>query len=250
MNMGLVDLKKFRENIDKADFRGKSAYCFIQGDKIIKIYAIMDEWNFIPVDPSKVCDLSVFEADTIVFPDAYIYEEGKKVGEILQYIKNKSVDKSFNDDTIISKVMDSYDQVLGDLLLYFNLDMVDLCQVNILYSNKDGFHIIDTTEWNITNKLCNNNLRRFNSSLIRVLTDYLEIPIIYSRYYNKIDNNYSEAIKKFGHQLPDSLMQLMNGHYDFLNLLYAYMGASKIYYGKDVETLKDIKEFTKVLKKG
>ena len=94
MNRGLVNLKELRENFDKADFKqGKSSYCFINGDEIIKIYAKKFGENYIPKD---VCDLSKFSADTIVFPKEYIYENGKIVGEISKYIKSKSINESFN----------------------------------------------------------------------------------------------------------------------------------------------------------
>lgn len=252
-NRGLVDLKELRKNMLNANFRGKSAFCFINGDKIIKVYAKTSKNEYIPLDVDKLHDLSVFCADTIVFPDEYIYENGKKAGEILKYISDKSIDESFNDKVNLKKIIDSYEKVLCDLLLYSNLDMVDLCQVNILYSNKRGFHIIDTTEWVINNSLVNGNLYRFNSTLIEAVMEYLEIPIIYSRYANNLNKDFIDQLKKYGREgksLQKSLINLMNHNYDFLGLMFALMETSRIYNKKETETFQDIKEFTKVLKKG
>ena len=252
MNRGLVNLEELRKNRDHADFRGSRAYCFVDGNKIIKIYSTKDDDDYIPVDVNELEDLSCYKADTIIFPDKYIYENGEKVGEILKYVKDKSIDNSIK-IAKVNKMITSYEKVIGDIELYSNLDMVDLCYVNILYSNRSGFHIIDTTEWKISDNNLKENMYRFNSSLIRVLVNYLEIPITYSKYYNKIDNEYFENIKKYGIQgrkLSNNLLRLMDGHYDFLGLLYAYMDACRIYRDKDVETVKEMKEFTKVLKKG
>ena len=253
MNRGLVNLEELRKNSKNADFHGKSAYCFIDGNKIIKIYATKFDDDYIPVETKEVVDLSMYKADTIIFPNEYIYENGEKVGEILRYIRDKSVDKSFNKNARCNKIITGYEKVINDLELYKNIDMIDLCYVNILYSNRSGFHIIDTTEWKITDKSFKQNLLRFNSSLIRVFVDYLEIPIVYSKYYNKIDEVFFDNIKKFGiagMKLNNNLLKLMNNQYDFLGLLYAYMDATKIFEDKEVETLKEMKEFTKVLKKG
>lgn len=252
MNRGLVNLEELRKNRNNADFQGKSAYCFIDGNKIIKIYATKQDDDFIPVELDKIVDFSKYKADTIVFPQEYIYENGLLVGEIMRYIRDKSIDKSFNKNARCNKIITGYEKVINDLSLYTNIDMVDLCYVNILYSNRSGFHIIDTTEWKLTDNFYKQNLHRFNSSLIRVLVDYLEIPIVYSKYYNKIDEEFASNLKKFGiagMKLNNNLLKLMDNHYDFLGLLYAYMDATKIFCDKDVETLKEMKEFTKVLKK-
>ena len=252
-NRGLVDLKELRKNMLNANFRGKNAFCFINGDKIIKVYAKTSKNEYIPLDVDKLYDLSVFCADTIVFPDEYIYENGKRAGEILKFIRDKSIDESFNDKVNLKKLVDSYEKVLNDLLLYSNIDMVDLCQVNILYSNKRGFHIIDTTEWVVNNSLVNGNFYKLNSTLIAAVMEYLEIPILYSRYYSNIDKDLIDKLKKYGKEgknLQKSLINLMNNNYDFLGLMFALMDTSRIYNDKETETFKDIKEFTKILKKG
>ena len=56
MNRGLVNLKKLRENFDKADFKqGKSSYCFIIGNKLVKVYAKKDGEYLIPKNIYALC---------------------------------------------------------------------------------------------------------------------------------------------------------------------------------------------------
>lgn len=251
MDRGLVNLEELRKNFDKADFKhGKSSYCFIRGNKIIKIYASKFGENLIP---KNVCDFSKFKADTIVFPDEYIYENEKIVGEIANYIKSREVSEAFNDSAKPIRIIDSYEKVIEDMNLYQDIDMADLCYVNILYSNRLGFHIIDTTEWQLAKNYFKVNVRRFNMALIDALVEYLEIPIIYSKYYSEVDSKYMNNIDKFGSagkELKDSINVLMHNRYNFLQFLISYMDAYYAYSGTNAESLKDINEFTKVLKKG
>ena len=250
MNRGLVNLEELRSNFANADFKqGKSSYCFIQGDKIIKVYATKHGENFIP---KNICDFSNFKADTIVFPEAYIYEKGKVVGEISKYIKSKPISTSFDDKANIQKIIQSYEKVLNDIYLYKDINMNDLCYVNILYSNRLGFHIIDTTEWQLEENALKKNIYCFNMSLIDALVEYLEIPIVYSRYYSVVDDKYMQNIDKYGQggkQLRANIELLMNNKYNFLRFLYSYIDAYRAYSGADAKTFNDINEFTKVLKK-
>ena len=254
MDRGLVNLSELRNNIAISDFQGKSGYCFIKDKKIIKVYARNgDKGFFIPLDTSKIVDFSKYSADTIVFPDEYIYENGKKAGEISKYIKSKSIDNSFNDHAKIKAIIEGYDKVINDLYLFDNIDMIDLCFVNILFSNSKGFHLIDTTEWCIKDNSINKNVYLFNLSLIDVIVDYLKMPVTYSKYYSKIDDTFYKNIGKYGKagkRLQENLTLLMNEKYNFLNMLFAYMDMYRIYCGDDIIKLKDMKEFTKVLKKG
>ena len=252
MNRGLVNLEELRKNFDKADFtNGKCSYCFIQDNKIIKIYA--NKYGVNCIEPSRVCDFSKFKADTIIFPFKYIKENGVIVGEISNYIKNKDIIHSFNGKADLNKMIKGFELVIQDMYTYANIDMKDLCSVNILYSNELGFHIIDTTEWQIVDNALKLNIHRFNSSLIGEVVDYSDIPVVYSKYYNRIDNRFYENMAKFGKsglKLQENMKLLMNNQFNFLNLLYAYMEIYRIYASREAETLEDIKELTKVLKKG
>ena len=62
MKQGLVDLESLRKLKNEADFRGKSAYCFIRGNKIIKIYANKFDKGYIPLDRNSICDFSKYKA--------------------------------------------------------------------------------------------------------------------------------------------------------------------------------------------
>lgn len=251
MNRGLVNLVKLRKNFDKADFKqGKSSYCFIDGNRIIKVYAQKYEDDFFP---SEVCNFSKYKSDTIVFPTEYIYENGHIVGEISTYIKSQNITHSFDKEANLDKMINGYDLVLQDIYTYTNIDMVDLCSVNILYSNELGFHIIDTTEWKIVDDAHLINLHRFNSSLISEIVEFAETPISYSKYYSKIDDDFYNNMVKFGKagkELQDSMKLLMHNRFNFQKLIYAYMDMYRTYSGKDAKTLEDVKELTKVLKKG
>lgn len=250
MNRGLVNLAELRNNFLKADASGKSAYCFIKRDKIIKIYSPKDGENYVP---KTVCDFSKYEADTIVFPIEYIYENGIVVGEILKYINSQSIVSSFDDLVDINKIINGFELMIQDIQLYNNIFMKDLCSANILYSNEQGFHIIDTTEWYFTDDATKNNLHMLNSSIIKVILDYLKIDFKFSKYYSYIDQNYYDNLKKFGNdgkRLQDNINLLLNNKYRFLDFMFCYLSLYQKYYGSNMKTLKDMDEMTKVLKKG
>ena len=248
-NRGLVDLAKLRSSFDKADFKhGKNSYCFIQGDQIIKVYAR----KYGEPMPKNVCDFSKYKADTIVFPIEYIYENGQVVGEISKYIKSEAISSSFDEKANVNRIIKSFESVLGDMYLYQDIDMQDLCYVNILYSNRLGFHIIDTTEWEIKKDSLRNNVHRLNISLIDALVEYLELPVIYSKYFSRIDENFYNNMAKFGpagKNLQENMTLLMYNKYHFFKLMSAYMDAYRVYSGNEAKTLGDVEEFVKVLKK-
>ena len=253
MEKGLVDLAKLRSNMLNADYEGKSSFGFKMGNKFIKIYVRKsDKGVFCPPDVDKLVDFSMFKAKTIVFPEEYIYENGKKAGEISKFVHGKRLDEPVG-YIKIKTMLKSYDDLIADIYLYDFIDMADLCYVNIIYSNKSGFHIIDTTDWKIKDGSLNLNIYRLNSSLIDVIVEDMQIPIRYSKYYSKIDDTYYNNMAKYGNsgkRLQQEMNMLMNNEFRFIDLLFAYLETYRIHYGEDANTLKDVKEFTKVLKKG
>ena len=253
MEKGLVDLAELRSNMSSANYEGKSSYGFKMGNKFIKVYIRKsDKGFFTPPDVDNIVDFSKFEAKTIVFPDEYIYEDGKKAGEISKFVNGKRLDENV-DFIIIDRMIKSYEDVIADLYLYDFIDMIDLCYVNIIYSNRSGFHIIDTTDWKFRDNSLKLNIRRLNSCLIDAIVEDLLIPITYSKYYSKIDEIFYNNMAKYGNggkRLQKEMNLLMNNEYRFLDFLYAYQEVYRIHYGEDANTLKDVKEFTKVLKKG
>ena len=254
MEKGLVDLASLRKLKNDADFRGKSAFCFVKGDKIIKVYASKSDKGYIPLDRNSICDFSKYESNTIVFPDEYIYENGRKAGEILRYIEKTSIYNSLADNLDIYKFMEHYDMAIGDIIIYSNILMYDLGRVNILYSPIDGFNIIDTTEWEI-NKSDNNrdNIGRFSSSIIKSLLDYLDLNAINYYNYPMIDQKIKEFISKFGDagkEFYRVIFNCMQERFNFIRFINAYMNLYQKYYSTDLKTLSDMKELTKVIKKG
>ena len=251
---GLVDLANLRENIKKADFEGKSSFCFHFGDKLVKVYARKaDKGFYLPPDVSKIVDFTGFFADTINFPLEYIYENGKKAGEILSFVNSKSLHLALTDNIRVDKLIVNYEGVLSDLNIYRNIDMIDLCFVNILYSNRNGFTIIDTTDWNLVEDALKINIHRLNSSIIGVLVRNMDIPYCICRGYICVDSLFLDNLKKYGHaglELIDSLNSLSEDKYNFLKMIFSYLDIYHIHYNKDANTLKDVKELTKILKKG
>ena len=131
--------------------------------------------------------------------------------------------------------------------------MIDICYVNILYSNKNGFHIIDTTDWQFQDNSYKINIYRFNWSLTDVTIEYANIPLLYGKCYHKVDENYYNNMAKYGNagkRLQKNTNMIMVEKYRFLEWLYAYMEVYRIHYGEEMKTLKGVKEMTKVLKKG
>ena len=253
-NKGLVDLLELRKLKNNADFRGKSAYCFIKDNKIIKVYASKNDKGFIPLDRNSICDFSKYEADTIVFPNEYIYEKGIKAGEIQKYINKESITKSLNDTTNVDLLINNFELVVSDIMTYSNVLMRDLCKVNILYSESDGFHIIDTTEWEL-NKFDNyfDNVGRLSLHVIRCILDYIDLSEINYYNYPMIDRRIKEFSDKFGKVGQDFykvLFSTFHDKYNFYRFMYAYQTLYQKYYGEELKTLNDMKEFTKVIKKG
>ena len=247
-NKGLVD--EIKESKKDYDFEGKSGFCYIMGKKIIKIYATEKTHGiFAPPDPNKICDFSNLVADTIVFPEQYIYDRGRIIGEISRYIKSQPIYKSFNGHVIIQRIIESYERVLADLRTYSNIDMQDLGITNILFSNKRGFHIIDTTDWQFKDNSLPLNIRNFDDSLIDGVTWYADVPFINQSemvtYYNNLAK-YGPA----GQKLQNYKNMIKNRDIHFLEFLYAYMEVYRIHYAEEMKNLKDVKEMTKVLKKG
>ena len=253
-NEGLVDLNKLRSLNNKADFHGKSAYCFLQGDKIIKIYASLADAKFDILDAQYIPNLSKYHNKTIVFPDSYIYENGVKAGEIMKYIPDKSLYELMYDDFLVNLFMKNYDVALKDIKKYSNILMKDLCSVNILYSNDNGFHIIDTSEWKMFDRnTVYRNTKRFNETIINYLFEYVEMPVSYRGDYPVFDETFKRNTQRFGY-LGQELFNIIecNAHetYDIKELLCAYKALFQYYRDKDLKTLSDVKELTKVLKKG
>ena len=250
---GLVDLAKLRSMRNRTKMRGKNAYCFVIDNKLIKIYASVDDWNFGYLDGNLVTDLSMFKADTIVFPDEYIYENGVKCGEIQEYIKDESMLLSFNSQTKIKPLIENYEYVINDLMTFSNLIMNDLCGVNTLYSQKNGFYIIDTTEWELGKNTSKANIYRFNLLVVNEIFRYIDMPIAYNGHFYLNNPNICKNCIKFGNvgiNFYKLLIENVENRYNFIDFIYAYIALYRKYCNQEMKTFKEMDEFTKVLKKG
>ena len=253
MSKGLVDLAELRKMRDKAQFRGETAYCFVQGDKIIKVYATKSDRYYTPIDRSTIPDFSVYKSDTIVFPDEYICEDGIKSGEIMDFIPDEDISISFNDETEIKPLIDHYGKAITDIKAFPNMRMVDLCWPNILYSLKNGFHIIDTTPWKLMDNTTVWNIDRFNENIVRIIFNYLKVlnPEYYD--YPVMDGRFRERCLSYG-IAGEELYRLIERNafkkYNVEDLLHAYMELYLKINGIEPRNLGEIKEITKMLKKG
>ena len=253
---GLVDLAELRNNIKKANYEGKSSFGFKIGNKFVKVYAREEDRKysiFSPPDPSKITDFSGLSADTIIFPEKYILENGLKAGEIARFVAGKRLDLAIKNNIVLDKMITNYEKVINDIYLYDFIDMVDLSFVNILYSDRNGFYIIDTTDWYFKNDVLKINIHRFNSSIVKEMMKYFDIPYDDSNFKYIINNEFHDYLKMYGNygqRLINVFLLIAENKYSFMKFIESYMDVYRIHYGKEAKTLKDVKELTKVLKKG
>lgn len=256
MNRGLVNLVELRKRFANGeyDFIGNTAYCFHIGDKIVKVYGTKkDKYEFVCIDPKKVCDFSMYKADTIVFPEEYIKENGLPAGEVSNYVNSKKITESFNDDASLLGMIDGYTPLVKDILSFPEIRMNDLGSENILYSNELRYHIIDSTPWEKELNATDFNLFYLNMSLVSTLLENLEMPVKYSKLFNKIDSKFYNNIGKFGtpgKDLQKYLKLIVYRQYDYIGFISSLMEMYQRYTKEDANKLKEIKEFVKVLKKG
>ena len=250
MEKGLVDLDIYRENKEKANFRGKSAYCFLLGENILKVYAESDDFEYMGLDRSKIVDLSHYKSKLIVFPTKYIYENGVIAGEVSRYISDRALDNNaFDNDVKVLELLRNYRDAINELKKFKQIDMCDLCTCNIAYSDESGFHIYDTTEWQ--HGTGDYNIHRFDSAVFRVLIDYLCFPSYLHELirtdipYNVLKGYYGKLGKDFFDVITDNLMEKYCIE-DFLNL---YCEMYQRYYNSEMTTLNEMKNYTKILKK-
>lgn len=255
MKRGEVDLNKLRASKEKYDFRGKTAYCFLNGKNIIKIYAQEDDDEYKSLNKDLIEDFSQNKSKIIVFPQEYLYQNGVKVGEISRFIKDKSLlENNFYGKIMVNSLIKNYNLVVNELKRINNIYMHDLDSVNILYSGRSGFHIIDVTEWTYKSDSSNINIYYFNRTLFRSICDFIGLPtfyhdfintkITYNILYNEVD--YGNLGKEFYNLIECNLMD----DYHIVEFLEAYRAMYQIYYDREMKTLNQMKNYTKILKKG
>ncbi len=172
MKQDLVELDNLKKEIiirkRNCDYslRGKTGFCFIKGNIVIKLYEY-------PKDIKNFCDLSMFKSDLISFPLDYIYENGKIIGEILPFYKGKTLDNALNIRSNIDSIVNHFNNIIEELDRFNNLAMYDMWTRNILYSSKNGMFLIDTTDWKIKDDCFFDNLELLENSMASVIKKIL-----------------------------------------------------------------------------
>lgn len=182
---------------------GKTGYCFIKGDKIIKIYEH-------PKLYSSDYDMTKFKSKRISFPMDYMYERGAIIGEVLPYYNIDSINKSFNSLDNIDYMIDAYQDIEQEIRRYPFIAMYDICKENILYSNSKGLFLIDTTDWvKEEESYIEYNLMLLERSILIALKD-----IIIKNNYKKI--NGETLLKYFYEYIGDgnNILDLLREYHD------------------------------------
>lgn len=201
---------------------GKTGYCFIKGDKVIKVYEH-------PKAYSDAYDMTYFKSDRISFPIDYLFEKGAIIGEVLPYYNVESINKSFNSTSNIEFMIDAYQEIIQEIKKYPLIAMYDICKENILYSNNKGMFLIDTTDWKMEDEDCSAyNLRLLERSILIALKD-----IIVKNSYGEINNG--EKILKY-------FYDYINDGNNIIDLLREYREKKYINYNCDKKTVKIMKK--------
>lgn len=241
-----VDYLKLRRDFDiLKDINGSQGFCYIKGDKIYKIY-----YDYL----EKEYDFSIFKSPNISFPINYLYDKNNKglnkiVGEIMPYFDKKDISKSISSDTLLSDIRRHSLDIIKEINNFSNIQMNDLCWLNLLY-NEDGFSIIDTTSWIITEEdVSKYNIRKFYGCLAwKIVFEMLDI------HQNiLIDKDFRDNLLKFG-DIGKDLMRVMlatvNGDYQVLPMIDLYQEIALKDDFSEIKTIDDMENYTKKLKKG
>ena len=249
MKKVLVDYEQLLREFDSCsiDLFGAQGFCLVKNNIIEKIY-------FEPRDLKY--DITNYESKKISFPIKYLYDntemQDKVVGELMEYFPKKSITWSLNERVFIDNLIKKYTEIINEIKKFYELNMIDLSTPNILYDEFTGFSLIDTTSWVVdqNNNYFQLNKRRIDKSLSYVIVDDLiDISI------NDIANSHLfRNLAKYGKQgveLYKILMSMFNDNeFLFIELLEIYCDIFKNGDLGPVKTIEDMKNYTKMLKKG
>lgn len=247
--MFLVDYKKRLDEFDvcTSNLFGSQGFCDVENGKIYKIYFNPKILKY---------DFSKFESKRIAFPYEYLYDVqqescDKVIGEVMPYYNYKSIAWSIDDSIVVDKLKNHFSEMINEIKKYFQIRMIDLCTPNILYDKENGFILIDTTPWTISDNGKTNvdiNTRCFEYALQdTILSDVLKLylKVIY-------ENEFTKNIKRYGNsgkELYDALCSsFMDDECRIIEIIemYKYIFANGEY--GPIETLGDMKKYTKMLK--
>ena len=246
MNKFLIDLKRYRKEIEirkkNGDYAlgGKTGFCFIEGNYIVKIY------NY-PVKENNYLDFSSYTSNRISFPIRYIFSNGYVIGEIMPYYKVDTIDNTLNLRTNINFLYESYTKIIEEIKKFPNIAMYDLWQKNVLFSSRKGFYLIDVTDWKCTK---NNHVDSNISYLDRTIGFMLnELVFNDGNLLRDIDDSYRILHgNNIGREILSIYRSYIKREYRVLEFLDAYEKFIKINYNYDIKTLSDMKKYTKIMK--
>ena len=239
--MVLVDLKLLSKEKENIKLSGKDGYCFIFNDVIIKIYRH-------PKNKSDVTDWSSYQSSMISFPKRYLVDGKGIIGELMPFFEGELLVSAINLKTKLSLLYNHYYEMIKEIRNYPEIKMNDMGIVNILYSEKKGFKLIDVTEWKKDINQIDNNIRLFDYSLICVIFDQILIPgssILRTVFPNNV-LKYGKDGQEF---IKLKKKCLIEREYHFLEMMEAYNRMYKIHYSMDLKTIDNMKNYTKLLKK-
>lgn len=242
----LVDYEKMINLFDcEKDPFGAQGFCLIKKDIVQKIYFERMRCEH---------DFTKYKSSQIAFPMHYLcdyhnFSSKEIVGEIMPYFDKESITWSINETTRIDFLIEHYLEILHELEKYPEIDMMDLCSANILYSQQTGFSIIDTTCWRIDMKqdFIDGNKRDFDFGLAsRLVDNVLEIgPMLVTDYH------FSKNLMRYGkvgHDLLRVLEATLDDDYQILAILQLYRLIASSNGLEPIRTLGDAKNYTKKLK--
>lgn len=225
----LIINKSLRTTLDGSDAR-----CFIDKDKIFKLYKRTKPIN-------SITDFSSYKSDSIAFPLYYLDDFIKDfiAGEVMNYFNKQRLYQSLhNGQTNIDKLVANYGKLRHDIKKFPEIYMNDLFSGNILY-DETGFTLVDTTKWNVDEK------KDYAYANISVVAN--EIMEIIVEDYMELNGFILEKIKpnflKYGEMGADlyNLLSMTSYNGDsLLEILDLYRELVFRVLGVKIETLDDI----------
>ena len=246
----VVDLKECRKimyekkrNYDYS-LRGSQGCCFINGDKIAKIYEH-------EVDINDICDLRSYLSSHISFPIEYIFENGRVVGEIMPYFPYDTLNNKLTPSSKLDRFIVNYDEIIKEINLFPELLMreMDFCE-NILYDENAGMYLIDVSRWE-KGKNCNVvNINHLNRTLMNIIMELIYGEQSYiSRLLFDFEINYRILHTTLvGKEFLALIKANLECDYHLKELIDSYIWIVKKIYGVDIKTFKDVKKYTKIMK--
>ena len=251
---GLEDIKNYRKILaqmvknDDYTLRGENGACFIKDDLVIKVYEY-------PIIKEKKCDLSEYTSNNIAFPKYYIKSRRKYYGEVMPYFPYKQFYWALDDNISISRLLMHYFEMVEEIKKFSNIHMDDLeFHGNILYDKEKGFYLIDTTKWQDEEWSCTEkfNIKRFNCALLEALKAYLYEEDYFddNDFYVSLMKMYHNILNtKYGYEFKKIMEEYLLCQCDFSSFIIDYAKLIKNCYQQDVETVQDVKNHVKELKK-